>query len=258
MPNIRVITGENGRVLPAGPLINTPPGSRLDFKAYPNPGYRLKSFFLDGIDKGRANSLAFDSVAQDRVVEAQFCKTFLNRTSKYTLENKAGGIQVKFCLERNMESTVGSTVKVTLYNASNSLTAQWDTEGACELGFTTLGVITATKDFGRTTAEMPAGTSRAEVTMQVKGVDVSLYISTQDGKQPATLFGRLFEGTGSQNTEGWVISVDGLTTASTGEYSLDVSDFNVMADAKKPLVDSMSFRRASTKNTGATANSLEM
>lgn len=258
MPKIRVTTGDNGKILPEGPLLDVAQGAKLEFRAYPDPGYRVKSLILDGVDKGAAPFLTFDSVDHDREVKAVFCRTYLNRSSKYTLENRVGGIQVKFTMDRNPDSPVGSSIKAILYNSGNSLTAQWDTEKGCELGYSTVGSVPSTKDTKCISVDIPEGCMHMEVVMQVKGPALSLYINTPDGKQPGTLFGRLYDGAGAHLAEGWVVAVDGVTTSSTGEYSLDITDFGVVADGKRPLVDSTSYHKASTSSSAATAHSLEM
>ena len=258
MPRIRVSTGDNGKILPAGPIIDAAPGAKLEFRAYPDPGYRVKSIILDGEDKGSTPILSFDSVDQDREVGVVFCRTYMNRSSKYTLENRSGGIQIKFVIERNPDSSVASAVKAILYNSSNSLTVQWDTEKGCELTYTTIGSAKSLKDSKSITADIPDGCVRMEVLIQVQGPALSLYVNTPDGKQPGTLFGRLYEGVGAQLAEGWVVAVDGVTSSTTGEYSLDISDFGVVADGKRPLVDSSSYYKAATNSFAATAHSLEM
>lgn len=72
--NIHTVTataGANGRMTPSGEL-PTPEGMNRTVNIIADPGYRIESVFVDGVDMGRLQNVTFDDVKEDHTVSATF------------------------------------------------------------------------------------------------------------------------------------------------------------------------------------------
>lgn len=242
--------------MPPGPHIEVGPECPIMLMAYPDPGYRVKSVLVDGFDKGCSPKLSMSTVSADTVVEYQFSRTFMNRTSKYTLVNKDGGIRISFEIER-LTAAFESSLRATLFNSNNSLYVKWDSLGSCELGYSSVDPIGPTRLKDARKVAVPNGTTKLKVSLQLRGAEVSMYVATPDGMHLATVSGCLYTGPASMIQEGWVVAVDGSTSDKEGAYSLDITDFVVTADEKRPLISSSSFAKLSAGSSGISATGLE-
>lgn len=69
---ITTIIGAGGSTMPAGSQLQTPEGMDRYLSVHPDPGYRIKSVKMDGIEQGRVQNIHFPSLSANHTIEVEF------------------------------------------------------------------------------------------------------------------------------------------------------------------------------------------
>ncbi len=78
-------SGANGSISPLGDIMVSP-GENIQFRIRPNPGYRIKAVFVDGVSIGRVSAYVFTNVNRNRSISA----TFEKLPNRYHIDASSG------------------------------------------------------------------------------------------------------------------------------------------------------------------------
>jgi hypothetical protein len=230
MPKIQINQEGQGMVLPKVGGQEFLAGEEITLRANPAHGFRVASVSIGGTPQKPVPQHTIVVGDSDIVVDVVFAKSYLNRVSQYTLTNGVNGILLKATLSKIIDD-VWSSVKVYLVNPSHSVALTLDTNGASVLSHTVSGgsARLATRSFQASLA--------TPICVQFEIRQEKVFCSTLDGNgvEISRISGTLGPSLEDSMKEGWLVVVEG-SAATHGAYAIDISEFFVTADDKRPLV----------------------